>query len=256
MSNIDSLNEIAVRLLNENICAIPLDEKSLDTISNYMNYYIPFSDLCRRLSDIELNYVQISADADEACIAISEAKESIAYAGRKLTDHWSDKGYIQQIFFTTDTDDYDDVFKTYSTTLEFIKNKLSSTSHSLLVLSETAAQVRACAASFTEVYKESKLAIYAAMLNRDVESVLECRATSLQAHASAKECEKLSIKLLGNVRVTTKIINIINNMITEVVQWLNPDYNEYSIRTRISPIKANDSIVTAISLLDKLIIEK
>ncbi len=256
MSTNESLRNIASRLYKENICLTPLDERSLETISDYMNHYSSYNDLCRRFADVELNYVQISSDADEACLSVIEAQNAVIEVCRKVTDQWQQKGYLQNYFFYSAEIHSSDIHSIYLKALDFIRNQLKIFSDALLIISETAAQIRACSASFGEIYKESKLAIYASMLNRDIEAILDCRSTSLQAHASTKECEKLSSKLMGNARNCTKIINCINNMIIDVNQSLNIDNYEYEINLKMSPMKANYSICSAITVLENINIEK
>lgn len=251
MSNNDSLKLIAARLFKENICSTPLDHSSLETVYLYMEHYISSSDLCRRLSDVELNYVQISAEANNSCVAVTDIKLSVADSCRRLTNLWQHNGYLKDYFFASSENDIDQIRETYVITLEYLRKQLNLLSNALLTISETSAQTRACAASFTEIYKESKLAIYAAMLNRDVADVLECRSTSLQSHASAKECERFSSKLMGNARACTRIINCINNMIIEANQALRIDSPEL----KAMPVKANAVICSAIATLENIHIE-
>lgn len=256
LQDISNRQEIANRLYKENICHTPLDNRSLEIIEQYQNYYIPFSDLCRRLSDIELNYVQIASEADDALIELDNIRKDVIEIGNNLTKHWRENGYLHGFIISSDETVNADVCSSYLLKLEKLRYNLNQFSSILLILSETSAQIRACSASFGEVHKESKLAIYAAMLNRDVESVLDCRATSLQALASAKECERLSGKLMGNARLCTRIINCINCMIIDVNRSLSIDTFEYSVATKVSPIKASNSICDAITILENLNIEK
>ena len=256
MSNNDSLKNIAVRLFKENICVTPLDERSLETVSEYMNFNSSNSDLCRRLSDVELNYVQISSDAESANDTIIESNNIIIVACKSLVDQWHQGGVLLDYFYYSSETDIRDIRASYINTLEFIRNQLRILSDSFLIISETAAQIRACAASFTEIYKETKLAIYAAMLNRDVEAVLDCRSTSLQAHASTKECEKLSSKLMGNARECSRIINCINNMILEVNQHLNIEKYEHETQSKVSPAMAKQTVCSTIGVLENIKIEK
>ena len=69
-----------------------------------------------------------------------------------------------------------------SLAVEAINADMNVISKSLMTLGETSAQMRACSASFMEIYNESKLAIYAAMLNRDKEEVLDCNNKAMQAY--------------------------------------------------------------------------
>ena len=256
MTNNDSLKNVASRLFKEQICIRPLDERSLEIVLSYMNYYSSHNDLCRRMSDIELNYVQISSDAENACENVIESNQAIISVFKNLIDQCRLSGYFSNYFFLASDSDIDNIRSSYTTALEFVRNHLKLLSNSLLTISETAAQIRACSASFGEIYKEVQLAIYAAMLNRDVEMILDCRATSLQSHASIKECEKLSSNLMGNARNCTKIINCVNNTILQVNQQLKIDTFDYDRNAKISPMIANQTISSAILAMENIKIEK
>ena len=139
MSTNESLKTIAARLYKENICVTPLDERSLETVSGYMNYYLSNNDLCRRLSDVELNYVQISSEAESASNSVAEDKESVVTMLRKLTDLWRSKGYFLEYFFSSSETDGNNLRQTYLSSLEFLRVRLNSLSRELLIISETAA---------------------------------------------------------------------------------------------------------------------
>ncbi len=255
MKSSESLNKIAQRLFRENICATPLDERSLETVEQYILYYKSGNDLCRRLSDIELNYIQISSEAQSACNSVSQARDNIIAILRELTDKWRDSAHLQNYIFTLSNEDSIQIRYLYTEALETIRKHITNITENLMVISETAAQIRACAASFTEVYKESRLAIYAATLNRDIDGVLDCRSTSLQAHASARECEKTSANLLGAARICTRIIACVNNMIIEAAHALNLDEFESAIIGNLSPSAANTVIINCIIALENLIFD-
>ena len=250
----DSLQAIASRLIREKICAVPLSESDLRTVEKYMNYYATAGDLCRRLSDIELNYVQISSEAEAASSEVCAVKSATADALRRLTNSWITEGNLRGLTFSVNAEEANEIRGSFFSVIEFIREQLKSLSNSLLILSETAAQVRACSASFNEVYKEARLAIYAFSLNRDVDDILDTRATLLQAHASTRECERSSTLIMGNARRCTAIISCINNTLIEVTSILHADGIE-QYDGAISPIKALNAISTAISTLESFKIE-
>lgn len=243
---------ITLKLAQNNICVTSLDSRSLDIISQYMKYDRSVSDLIRRLSDVELNYVQIYAEADKARESFLLCKENCIHTLKSLIDDWSSRGYIQEYYFTVDMDQRNFLKFSYSTALEEIRNLLNAFTSDLIVISETAAQLQACSASFFEIYKESKLAIYAAMLNNDVESALDCRSLSLQSHASSNECSRTSSYYLGVSRIITRIISIINSMIIESTDALSFDIHNNITIGRTSPYKATSIIRSAISKLDEM----
>lgn len=251
----ESLQGIANRLVRENICTVPLSSTSLETVEKYLKYYLSSSDLCRRLSDIELNYVQISSDAENAALEVKSIKEATESLLSRLAQDWMQNGYSRAFTFSISTEETNSVRSSFFKTVEFLREQLKSLSRDLIILSESAAQVRACAASFNEVYKESKLAVYAYTLNRDVEEILETRSTLLQAHASIRECERTSSVIMGNTRCCSGVINCINNMMIETTGYLGTDYVDQDNASPISPIKAVNSISLAISILSNIKIE-
>lgn len=244
----ETIRIISHRLVSENICLIPLDETSLVIIDEYMRHIRSDSDLCRRLSDIELNYVQISSEAQTATESSHEIKEMLVEQLRLLTDRWSSKGVLRDFVFSYNEEEIGFIKHSYSNILEFMRNSQSIITEHLMTISETAAQIRACSASFTEVYNESKLAVYAAMLKRNVQDVLDCRAVSLQAHASASECERHSSRLLGSARNCTRIISIINKLIINTSESLGLDYDKRIIH----PNSAYNAVCEAISALNNI----
>lgn len=247
--------QISERLFKENICAVPLDEKSLSQIEEFMMARQTGSDLMRRLSTIELNFAQISADTVDACRIASLAKDSIARELRRVTDEWRNSGYLRDFAFSLSSDDCDRVRTSFLTTMESVRVHISAISESLMILSQTAAQIRACAVCFTEVYHDSKLAIYAATLNKSVEDILECRAISLEAHASASECERASGIYLGRARTCTKIINELNTMISEVMDILKISTDTNARANFISPVRASNAICDVITHLESINLE-
>jgi len=247
---------IALKLTKENICTTPLDARSLDTIAQYMRYDKSVNDLIRRLSDVELNYVQIHAEADRARESFLKCKESCVNTLRILIDDWSSRGYIQQYFFAINTEHSEYLKYSYTTALEKIRNIQKTFTDNLMITSETSAQLQACSASFFEIYKESKLATYAAMLNKNVESILDCRSLSLQAHASSNESARSASYYLGISRIITTTISVVASMIIESANALSVDnYNEQE-NDRISTYKATSIIRSSISDLDKIRIHK
>ncbi len=244
----ETLRTISKRLIGESICPIPLDDYSLNVINEYMRYIRSGSDLCRRLSDIELNYVQISSEAQAAAECVSDAKAMLAKRLRDLTDNWRSKGVLRDFLFSYNEEEIIYVKGSYSNALEYIRSSQNILTDHLMTISETAAQIRACAASFTEVYKESKLAVYAAMLNKNVQDVLDCRATSLQAHASASECERHSSRLLGIARNCTRIISLINKLTISTSEALGLEYDQRIIH----PNSAYNAISDAITALESI----
>lgn len=255
MNSADSLKIISERLLNENICSVPLDEKALSLIEQYMNARETGSDLMRRLSNIEINYIQIFSEAEQACENASIAKQEITSIFKKLIDDWKTSGALRDFAFSFTEDEINEMRNSFATAFEGIRFNSKTISHSLIVLGETSAQIRACSASFMEVYQETKLAIYAAMLNHEVDNILDCRAISLQAHASGNESGRASANFLGAARQCTKLIALINSTVSELIYTLKIG-EEHTGRINItSPAKAANLVSEAIRTLETMSIQ-
>lgn len=255
MNPTDNLQRISERLYRENIATAPLDRRSLELVEHYMSLNETGSDLTRRLSNIEINFAQINAAAEEAQSSALSAKNAVSYSLRKLTDTWNERGILREFSFSYSDEDCDFIRSTFASYLEAVRQQTRIISESLITLGETAAQIRACSASSMEVYQETRLAIYAAMLNHDRDNVLDCRGTSLLAHASAVECERISSHYLGSARKCTRMISIINNTVSEVTATLRLE-DKYSFKINIiSPMRAANQIFEAISALDAITFE-
>ncbi len=252
MTTADKHKLISDRLLKENICAVPLDERSIALIDEYMMARQTGSELMRRLSTVELNFAQIASDASEASLRASNAKDSIAFELRKTVDDWRNKGILREFMFSFGESESEYIRNTFSIVTEAVRFQLNTISESLIILGETSAQIRACSTCFTEIYRESKLAIYAAALNRSKEDLLDCRAISLVAHASASESERASGIYLGRARICTKIIAQLNSMIIEVMYSLKMSSEQSERTSIISPVKAANSISDIILNLENI----
>ena len=255
MYTLETLQALSDRLFRENICTVPLNEKALQTIAEFMRLRNANSELMRRLSNVELNYVQIRAEAEESCSNASSAKEAIIRSFKSLIDIWGHKGYLREFIFSFNEKTTEDMRSDLSLTIEAINANMNIISNALMTLGETSAQMRACSASFMEIYNDSKFAIYAAMLNRDKEEVLDCRAISLQSHASSSESNRASAHYLGIAKNCTRIIAIVNMFISESV---NAMYSEggSSYRTNLlSPSIISNKISEVIRNLEYIKIE-
>lgn len=255
MSLADSLKIISDRLQKENICPIPLDERSLSIIENYMHVRETSSDLMRRLSNIEINYIQIHSEAEQACTSASNAKYKITRTFKRLLDEWNASGAIRDFAFSFTEDEIANMRTSFTNAYENIRFNSRIISDALIILGETSAQINACSASFTEVYHETKLAIYAAMLNREIDNILDCRAISLQAHASANESGRASASFLGAARQCTKLISLVNCTLSEIIYTLKID-DASSFRINItSPAKAANLVSEMVRTLETIYIK-
>jgi hypothetical protein len=242
MNTSENLQTVAERLFRENICPVPLNEKELQKVAEFMRLRNANSELMRRLSTVELNYEKIREDAEEAINEAYSAKAAILNSFKSLIDVWAKKGYNREFMFTFKEEDGESMKSDLSVTLESININLNILSKSLMTLGETSAQMRACSASFLEIYHESKLAIYAGMLNRNQEEILDCRAISLQAHASANESSRSSSLYLGKAQSCTKIISLINELISESSYSMFLSYGTKSLSPAVLTQKISDVI--------------
>ncbi len=255
MTTSELYKQISERLFRENICTVPLGERELSLVAEYISARQVGSDLMRRLSTIELNYAQISGETEQACHNALLAKNAIAFTLRKLTDDWRQRGILRDFVFSFTDEECEYIRAGFVTATESIRFQLRIISDTYALLGETAAQIRACSACFTEVYRETRLAIYAAMLNKSKEDILDCRAISLEAHASARECERASGIYLGHARTCTRIITDVNNMMTEVIYSLRIDPEATARVNILSPVKAANAISDVITRLERINIE-
>ena len=209
---------------------------------NYMRLRNANSELMRRLSTVELNYVQIREEAEEAQKDASAAKDVILNSLKSLIDVWGKKGYIREFVFAFKEEDVEDMKSDMSIVWESVNIHLNILSGSLMALGETSAQMRACSASFLEIYHESKLAIYAEMLNKDKEDILDCRAISLQAHASSDESNRTSVLYLGIAKNYTRVISLINSLISETSYSMYSSYRAKLLSPAVLSSKISDVI--------------
>lgn len=251
----EALQALSDRLFRENICTVPLNEKDLLTVAEFMWLRNANSELMRRLSNVELNYVQIRSEAEDSCHEASLAKNAITVSFKSLIDTWGNKGYLREFLFTFKEEAAENIRSELSLALESINANLNVISRALMLLGETSAQMRACSASFMEIFNESKFAIYAAMLNRDKEEVLDCRAISLQSHASSNESNRTSAHYLGVAKNCTRIIALVNSFISESSYSL---YSEGSATYRnnlLSPAIISNKITEVLRNLEYISIE-
>ena len=255
MNTSETLKTISERLIRENICHVPLNEKSLNTISEYMRLRNAGSELMRRLSNVEMNYVQIHSEAEDAHLEAMQSKATLIRSFKSLIDIWSSKGYLKDFVFSFKEEDTESMRADFSLTLESISITLNTFSKALITLSETSAQMRACSASFMEIYHDSKLAIYASALNRDKEEILDCRAISLQAHASANESSRASARYLGLAKNCTRIYSLVNSLIAESSGTLYSNISGIQRNRLFSPTLVAKNISEAIRNLEYINIE-
>ena len=106
MNTSEALRTISERLMRENICSIPLSERSLQIVYDFMRLRNANSELMRRLSTVELNYVQIHAEADDARKEALGAKQAVINSLKDLLDIWHRKGYLREFSFGTSSPDW------------------------------------------------------------------------------------------------------------------------------------------------------
>ncbi len=243
---------IAERLYREGICTSALDERSLLIVERYMGDRYCGNDLKRRLSNVELNFAQLNSHADNARTHSLSAVKSVIIIFRRLTDNWQRQGLLRDFAFSFSDEECNFMRSSFLSASEAINIQTRTLSENLMLLGECAAQIRACSASSTEIYHESRLATFAAMLDRDRDNALECQSTSLLAHASAKECERTSADYLGMARQCTAAISVINKTLIEVLSALRMD-NERTVAVNLlSPVRAATEIGNAILALEGL----
>ncbi len=211
----NELKHIAKRLFDERICLQPLDERSLNLIYRYMGTDDTGSDLMRRVSDIELNCDEITEVATNAVNSVKDFLISCENLFKTLIDNWNEKGLINNYSLSVSKKDLSDIYHSYSIVAESLTSKIQMLASTSSILAETAIQIKACSASFLEVFNETRLAYYAAALNKDKDNLLSCRAISLQAHDSASECKRNASKFLSVAKSCDIALSVINSVLSE-----------------------------------------
>lgn len=211
----NELKNIATRLFNERICLQPLDERSLNLIYRYMGTINPGSDLMRRLSDIELNCNEITEEADDEIDSVKDFLISCENVFKVLIDNWNTKGLVNNYSLAVTKKDLSTIYHTYSIVAENLAGKIQILSSSSSVLAESAALIKACSASFLEINNETRLAYYAAALNKDKDGMLSCKAISLQARDSASESKRNAARFLSAAKSCEDALFAVNRVLSE-----------------------------------------
>ena len=150
------LEKIAKRLFDEGICSQPLSESALKDIFRYMGMSQTGSELMRRLSDVENNYDEISREAEDA---VKRVKETITDCDKifgALINEWDRKGLTDAYSFSKDSSTLSRMYQSYSAMTENLSDKIITIENACDLLAETAAQTKACTASFLEIYYKEK----------------------------------------------------------------------------------------------------
>ncbi len=211
----NELKSIAQRLYDERICLQPLSDRDLNEIYRYFGMLEPCSELIRRLSDIEINYEEIRADADQAAARVNESILRCGDLFKSLIDNWYGKELSSGYSFSVKKSDASTMYRLYSEMTDELRSELRNLADSCELLSETALQAKACSASFLEIYNETRLTFYAASLNKDTENILTCRAISMQAHDSSRESHARSTRYVSVSQAGTVALSVINRVISE-----------------------------------------
>ncbi len=211
----NELKNIAKRLFDERICLQPLSDRDLNVVYRYSGMLEPCSELIRRLSDIEINYEEITADANQAVVSVNESILRCEELFKSLIDNWYGKELTSGHSFSIDKSEVSMMYQRYSEMADALTAELGNLADACELLSETALQTKACSASFLEIYNETRLTFYAASLNKDTENILTCRAISMQAHDSSKESNAKAAKYISVSKSGAMALSVINRVISE-----------------------------------------
>ena len=215
----NELQSIAKRLFEERICLQPLDERSLKLIHRYMGSAEAGADLVRRLSDIELNCEEISEEADDAVDSVNDFIICCENIFKALIDGWSKQGLVNGYSLSVSPTALKTIRHSYSVVTEALRSKIHILAETSAILAELAVQLKACSASFLEVNNETRLAYYAAALNKDTESLLSCKALALQSRDSASECKRNSAQFLSASKASGDALSVINGVLSEATAF-------------------------------------
>lgn len=244
----NELKNIAQRLFDEKICLQPLSDRDLEEVYRYHGMLEPCGELMRRLSDIEINYEEISSDADQAAAQVKEAILRCADLFKAMIDDWNGENSNIGYSFSVEKSDITKMYSRYSQTTGVLTAELANLTDACEILGETALQTKACSASFLEIYNETRLAFYAASLNRDAESILSCRAISMLAHDSSKECNARSSRYISASQAGSVALSVINSVISEITAY----FSAYEIGRKFSPSAIVNNTIRGIEALNNI----
>ena len=226
-------NELIIlqkRLYLEKICSHPLDESQLYAIYRYMGMIDPGSELMARLSDIEINYEQIIHEASDLILSLKDTITSCESVIKTLIDSSDIKKVTDNLSFSVSISDISAIHRSYCQTVEKIIYDTKIISNINEILAEIYAQAKACSASFLEIFHETKLAAYAAALNKDKDGIMSCKAMALQSLDSSKESSRTAVLCLKNTNLATNAINAVNVLLSESDTYFNisPNYQQFN----------------------------
>lgn len=244
----NELKDIAKRLFEEKICLQPLAERDLTAIFSYMGMSDTGSDLMRRLSDIELNYEEIVREAEEASAEIKDTVIGCRDLLTSLIDGWNQRGLTNNYSFVVNKSVLSDMYQSFSKTAEALSARTAVLSKTTDLTAETAMQTKACSASFLEIHKETRLAYYAAALNKDKENMLSCRAIAYQAHDSSSESDKIAARFLSASRSGTAAIFAVNTLLSDLTVF----FNNASFGKQINTAIAVNKVIACIGSLKNI----
>ena len=211
----NELKIISNRLFEEKICLQPLSDGDLNKIYRFMGMSEPCGELMRRLSDIEINYDEISTDSEEAVACIKDTIEECDSLLKSYIDSLNEKSLVGNFTFSINKADVSKMYQNYSNIAEALTTEIGKLSEAAETLSETTLQTKACSVSFLEIYNETRFAFYAASLNKDKDNMLSCRAISMQAHDSSKESNSKAIRYQSVSNCAAFALSVINNVTSE-----------------------------------------
>ena len=241
----NELKNIAQRLFDEKICLHPLSDRDIAEVYRYYGMLEPCGELMRRLSDIEINLEEISNDAEHAAGTVKESILRCADSFKSLIDDWNESNSKIGYSFSVGKSDISRMYQLFSQMTETLTAELGILGEACELLSETALQTKACSASFLEIYTETRLAFYAASLNRDKENILSCRAVSMQAHDSSKESNAKALRYISISQSGNSALSVINSVISETAV----NFSAYELCRTISLSAVVNIIIRGIEAL-------
>jgi hypothetical protein len=210
------------------------------------------SELMRRLSDIELNCNEITEEAADEIDSIKDFLISCENVFKVLIDNWNVKGLVNNYSIAVTKKDLSTIYHSYSIIAESLTNKIQILASASSLLAESAVLIKACSASLLEVNNETRLAYYAAALNKDADSMLSCKAILLQARDSASECKRNAARFLSTAKSCDIALSVINSVLSESATFFGNVSDVKQINTSvlvnifIRGIQTINSIVSSI----------
>lgn len=247
----NSTTDIRNALYSSGIVSSPLDSDSLRIIEKYYDGSINISCSESKLANLEYAVSSLRESAQQSQNTASSTALYIAGILRDLTDLWYSRGLLRDFTFSFSDNDCEFMKKTFSHVVTSVNIYIKKIESASLSTAECATQMRACSASAAELSYESRMAELAYILKNDVTGRQRARSLHLRAHATVRECERMSLSYLGFTRVCAGTAAMLNKTIAGAAKSLRINIDTDEKINVISPMGAVRELNNAISNIER-----